>query len=138
MCDINDMNDFERENEEFWNAVAEREQQKWDEYTKKYGIYICIDGTKNVIWQNCGKLRFGGIYSCKLPVDTEGLIRRNIMSAVCRDNSKYITQTPDKNCVDCEYHENIDDNPNHFYCTLYDAEMPSGGGCCTCFEEKKP
>lgn len=114
MCDINDMNDFERKNEEFWNAVAEREQQKWDEYAKKYGIY-----------------------SCKLPVDTEGLIRRNIISAVYRDNSKYITQTP-KNCVDCEYHENVEDNPNHFYCTLYDITMPSGNGCCTCFEEKKP
>lgn len=138
MCEINDMNDFERENEEFWNAVAELERQKWDEYTKKYGIYICIDGTKNVIWQNGGELRFGGIYSCKLPVDTEGLIRRNIMSAVSRDNSKYITRTPDKNCVDCEYCGNVEDNPNHFYCTLYDMTMPSGDGCCTCFEEKKP
>lgn len=136
MCDINDMNNFERENEEFWNAVAELEQQKWNEYKKKYGIYICIDGTKNVFWQNGGNLHFGEIYSCKLPVDTEGLLKRNIMSIVCRDNSKYITQTQDKNCVDCEYCGNIEDNPNHFYCTLYDMTMPSGNGCCTCFEEK--
>lgn len=82
MCDINDMNDFERENEEFWNAVAERERQKWDEYTKKYGIYICIDGTKNVIWQNCGKLFVGGLYMCKLPVDTAELFRNGFIGRV--------------------------------------------------------
>ena len=43
---------------------------------------------------------------------------------------------PDKHCVDCEYCGNVEDNPNHFYCTLYDMTMPSGNGCCTCFEEK--